>query len=282
MKTNLKIVLIGIFVVVVIIGCQKAGEIIKENIQTPKVSLADLAVTDISSQKLSLAAKLAIDNPNPIGLSLAGMDYALELNGEPFFSGESNEGMNIAASGKSHIKVPIALKYEQLNKVYNSLKGQDEFPYRLSGQVKLNTPIGSLPIPYDLKGKLPVVRPPKINSVDLKMKNLTLTEAKLDLNLKLFNPNPFPLNISKLNYQLRMDGKDFSKGQIESAKVPPNSEGEIAIPLSLDLMGVGNWAYSLLKSGSSDYELDYDAKYQIKDWPVRHQEKKSGTLKIKK
>jgi len=282
MKANLKIVLSGIFVVVVIIGCQKAGEIIKENVQTPKVSLADLAVTDISSQKLNLLAKLEIDNPNPIGLSLDGLDYNLELAGNSFFSGESNEGLNVKASGKSFAKVPIALKYDDLKKVYDSLKNEDEVPYRLSGQVKLNTPIGSLPIPYDVKGKLPVVRPPKINSVDLKVKSLTLSEAKLDLNLKLFNPNSFPLNISRLNYQLLMDGKDFSNGQIESAKVPAKSEGEIAIPILLDLAGVGNWAYSLLKSGSSDYELDYDAKYQIKDWPVKHQEKKTGTLKIKK
>ncbi len=276
---------IGLMIVVILIGisaCQKAGEIIKENLQTPKVSLEDLAVTGVSSSKLDLAAKLGVDNPNPIGLNLAGLDYALELSGKPVFSGESSEGMSIAASGKSTVKVPISLTYDNLKKVYDLASGKDEIPYRLSGQVKLNTPIGPMPIPYNVSGKLPVVRAPKIAEVGLKVRNLSITEAKFDVSIKLDNPNSFPLDISKLSYQLKMDGKDFSEGEMESASIPAKSEGELTIPVSMDLMAVGNWAFNLLQKGSSDYELTYDAKYQIKDWPVKQQEKKTGTLKIKK
>jgi len=282
MRANIKMVLSVALGLLILTGCQKAGELIKEKIQTPKVSLDDLAITGISAQKLDLLAKLAIDNPNPIGLSLAEMDYELELNNEPFLSGKSNEKMEVTASGKSHCKVPLSLKYDDLNRVYNSIRNQDEVPYRLKGQVKLDTPIGAIPVPYDVRGKLPVVKPPRINAVELKLNNISLQSAKLEMGLNIFNPNNFPLIISKADYNLKMSGKNFSSGEIGSANIPPGSEAEIKIPLSLDLVGMGNWAYNLLKSGSSDYELTYDARYQIKDWQVKHQEKKNGNLKIKK
>lgn len=262
-------------------GCEKAGDILKEVVQEPRVSLADFAITGISSDKLDLAAKLAIDNPNPVGLRLSALDYSIELAGNRLFSGESDEGLEINPSGKSFTSIPISLGYGDVESVYNAVKGRDEIPYRLSGKVRLDTPIGELPIPYDVRGKLPVVRPPKIMSVDLDVKSLSISKAKLDLDIKLYNPNNFDLDISGAGYALALDGKGFSRGRIEGRKVPAKSEGKIKVPLDLDILSLGTWAYSLLSGGSADYELSYDAKYKIKDWPVSQKEIKAGSLKIR-
>ncbi len=262
-------------------GCEQAGDILKDVIQEPKVSLSDLMITGISSRNLDLSAKLAIDNPNPVGLSLASLEYAFDLADSPLFSGVSDEGMNVQPSGNSFVNIPISLGYEDVKRVYDSVKGQDEVPYRLKGKVRLDTPIGALPIPYDVKGKLPVVRPPSIRSVDLDVKNLSFTSARLDLKIKLHNPNNFDLDIAKAGYALALDGKGFSEGKIEAGSVQAKSDGTLKVPLSIDLMSLGSWAYSILTGGSADYELSYGAKYNIKDWPVKQDEVKSGTLSIR-
>jgi LEA14-like dessication related protein len=261
-------------------GCEQAGNILKETFQEPKVSLAELMPTGISSRALDLSAKLAIDNPNPIGLSLASLDYDFKLADTPLFSGDSKEGLQISASGRSFADIPISISYQDVKKVYDSIKGEEDVPYRFSGKVGLNTPLGALPIPFDIKGKLPVVRPPKIKALDLKVEKLSLNRADLVLSIDLYNPNSFPLDISKAGYALALDGKEFSKGKIESGKVGANSEGSLDIPLSMDLMSLGTWSYSLLRGKSADYDLAYDANYRIKDWPVIQKENEKGTLKI--
>jgi LEA14-like dessication related protein len=262
-------------------GCEKAGDILKEAVQPPKVSLSDISVRGISSKKLDLSARLAIDNPNPVGIRLASLEYAFELADSQLFSGTSDEGLDIMASGQSFAEIPISLGYEEVKGVYDSARGQDEVPYRIKGKAGVNTPIGSIPIPFDVKGTLPVIRPPSIRSVDLDVDSLSFSSAELALKIGLMNPNNFDLNISKLGYTLILDGKDFSQGKVESARVSARSEGTISVPISLNLLSLGSWAYSLLRGGSADYELSYDADYIIRDWPVKQEETKTGTLRIR-
>jgi LEA14-like dessication related protein len=281
MKKRLVCWLMATGSILVFSGCEKAGDILREVIQTPDVSLSDLMVTGISSQRLDLSAKLAIDNPNPVGLYLSSLEYALDLAGNPLFSGVSEEGLDIEPSGASFAEIPISLGYKDVKMIYDSVRGQDEVPYRLTGKVKLDTPIGPVPVPFDIKGNLPVVRPPKIKSVDLKLESLSLSNAELALTIKLFNPNNFALDISQASYALELDGKHFSEGGIEAGPVSAKSEACLKIPLSINLISLGSWAYSLIRGGSTDYELSYDARYYIKDWPVRHEEKKAGTLNIR-
>jgi len=263
-------------------ACAQTRGIIEKVIQVPTVSLADISVTDISARSMGLLLDLEINNPNPRGLELNALEYQVDLAEKPLFSGVSSEKMSLAANGTSHSKVPVSLSYKDVMAAYDSIKGRDEVPYKISGQAKVNSPIGEIPIPYSFQGSIPVIRPPRISEVSLKIDQLNLTGAALHLNLKIFNPNSFNLDIAGADYSLDLAGNSFSSGNIPSASVPAKSNGALSVPLSINFSGLAGSVYSLLTKGNADYSLNYNASYKIKNRTVIQTESKSGTLKIQR
>lgn len=259
-------------------GCPGAEDIIEEIFKPPRVSVRNVAVSGISTDAIDLVLDLRIDNDNPVGLTLAKVDYNLGVEGSPLASGATGTGITLKASGASDAQVPLSFAYQEFKNIYDKAKGKDYIDYTLAGQVHLDTPVGDIPIPYSTSGKLPVVRPPKVKSVGINVKSLNITGADLGIQLNMENPNAFPLQIEGFNYNLDLEGKDFASGLIDSGKIAPKSAGVLEVPLTLDFMSAGNWAYSLLTKKKASYNLDYNATYMIENHPVKQSENKSGKI----
>jgi len=263
---------------VMVSGCPEAEEIIRQAVRPPEVSVRNVAVRGISRESLDLELGIEIDNPNPVGLSLAGVDYNFVLSGHRLASGTGGGGIELEPSGVSEAVLPLSLDFEEVKSVYEASRGRDEIPYELSGKVQVDTPIGRIPVPYKARGELPVIRPPRIRSVRVEVDKLSFSGAELVLSLNLHNPNSFPLSIQGADYSLSLDGRPFTSGSLGSGEVPPRSTGDLEVPVSLDFLSAGSWAYSLISGGSADYSLDYSGTYLIKGRPVSHSEQKSGSL----
>jgi LEA14-like dessication related protein len=263
-------------------GCPEAQDIIKEVFQEPSVKVDKVALKEISAESFALDLGVIIDNPNPIELNLAGIEYKFELDDNLLAAGKSNDSISVSASGKSKSTFPVSIDYDEIKSIYDAAKGQDELPYTFSGEVFLKTPIGEIPIPFKTKGTMPIVRIPKIKSIYIKdFDAKSLTSYKVIIGMDINNPNAFPLIISKLNYNLNLEGKDFTTGKLKDQKIAPKSNGTIKIPIDFDLEAVGLSVLSALQSGGADYSMNYDATYLIDGYPVEQKEKKSGSLKYK-
>jgi LEA14-like dessication related protein len=262
-------------------GCQKqAGEVIAKIIQPPEVKVADFTVREISNKTLNLGLLLDITNPDPVGLNLDSVEYSVELADQPFFSGKEDQKTIIAANGVSRVALPVAINYSDLKAVFDSLKGLDEVPYKVTGTVKLDTPIGPIPLPIKAKGTLPIIRAPRIDSVSINVDSISLSSAKLKINLGMINPNSFPVEIKQADYSIMLKGKQFSSGQLTPQKIAGKAPAVISVPLTIDFASLGTWAYSMLLNNEVGYTLSYHAKLQVKDWPVVQKEQKTGTLQI--
>ena len=275
-----KIIMAIMAVSVILISCTKSGEILQTVVKNPEVALSNLSITDISVTGMDLDLDLAVTNPNAIGITLTSLDYAIGMADKPLASGTTKERVEIVARGVTHAKVPVFFNYSDVGAVYDSFKDQDEVPYQVSGTMKISTPIGDIPIPFKFTGKMPVVRPPSIKDVGLRVDKITLGTAAVTLTLKLFNPNTFKLEVTTADYALNLDGKSFSSGSIPPTTIAPKESGDIYVPVTLSFATVGGWAYSLLTKGSATYDLSYFAYYNILDKPVTHKAEKSGTLQI--
>jgi LEA14-like dessication related protein len=269
-------------VAAVCVGCPEAQDLVKQVFTPPSVSVRQVHFSGVSSKALDLNLGMEIDNPNPIGVSLSAIDYDFALAGRPLASGSSGSGLQIAASGKSRAEFPISVAYNEILPVYESMRGQDEVPYAVAGKLTLDTPIGALPIPFKSEGKLPILRVPKIAGVNVRVKSLSFTGADLKINIQLENPNTFPLAVQGVDYNMVLDGKPFAAGAIGAKNIASKSTGTLEVPLQLDFMSLGGWAYSLLSKKSAGYALDYDATYLIQDHPVSQKESKEGQVKIKR
>ena len=279
-KVSVLLLMTAILISSLSYGCPEAQDIIKDIFQEPSVKVDKVALSKISAESFDLDLGVIIDNPNPVELNLSGIDYKFELADNQLAAGKSDDSVSISASGKSKTNFPVSIDYDEIKSIYDAAKGQDEVPYTFSGTVSLDTPIGAIPIPFKTKGMMPIVRIPKINSIfirDFKIEGLTRADVVIGMSIE--NPNAFPLVINKLNYNLSLEGDDFTSGKLEDQKIAPKSSGTIKIPVDVDLGAVGLSIFSMLKNGKGQYSMNYEATYLIDGYPVEQKEKKSGTLK---
>jgi len=264
------------------IGCGKIGEVIKQVVSPPEVQLNNFLIKSIDNQRMNFMLELRVKNPNPVGVTFSGMDYQIDLAAKPLLTGRNADKLKLAASGESRVTVPVSAAYADVLAVYDALGNldQDRVPFRVSGKTYINTPIGDFPLPFNLEGDLPVVRPAKINDVALKLDRLSFSGATLNLKLKIFNPNSFSLGIASANYSLVMDGNDFAAGSIGQSEIPAKSTGSISLPVSLSFSGMQSAAYSLLMKGSAEYQFLLNANYRIMDMPIAQEASKAGKIKI--
>jgi len=105
--------------------------------ETPRVSVQDVALQNVSLASSSAVVLLNISNPNPFPLPLRGIDYSLRLNGRAVAGGQQLQQRNINAGETVPLAIPVQL---QLSEVLGLLPGvlqNGQVQYELSGGVSL-------------------------------------------------------------------------------------------------------------------------------------------------
>jgi len=249
-------------------------------VQKPVVKLANTRITGLSLNTIDLIFDLDIENPNPLSIRTAGLDYDFQLNHASLVKGNQNDEMLIQSNGKSRVAIPLSLNFQDIYQAYQSLKNQDSTEYALKCGVIFDLPLlGPTRIPVQKSGHLPLIKIPNIQIHKLKLNRLTLTRAELMLELKMKNPNAFQLRLNNLNYQFNVNGLSWSKGNITTpVSVKSKSENTIRIPISLSFIEIGQTVYQLI---SGNKKLDYQLSGQL-GFDTSLQMLKNGHLPISK
>ena len=225
--------------------------------QKPTARVEGLRLTGLDMQGVDLAFDVQVDNPNPISISLAALDYDLKLFGSSFLQGDQPMGMKLAADGRSRVQVPVRLGFQQLLDSYRQLKGAHEVGYELDLGMGFDVPVlGQVRVPASYRGKLPIPEMPSVSLKSVDVERLTLSGAKLMLELQVDNPNSFSLLLDKLDYNLKLNGYDVGGGLLnQAARVESDGRGVISLPLSLDFAQAGKGLYSALLGSGMSYDL---------------------------
>ncbi|MDH5785167.1 MAG: LEA type 2 family protein [Chromatiales bacterium] len=226
------------------------------NNQKPRVSVADQRLTHLDFNKVTLAFDIKIDNPNPVGISLGGLDYDLKLAGHSFASGKQDRQMKLKASGSSYIELPVSVSFNEIYQGLGKLRGKDEVPYELTTGLMLDVPLlGKLRYPVTASGVMPLPRAPQISVKSINLQKLTLSSATLALKLGVDNPNAFGVALDKLNYDFKINGKRWLSGNRASlGKIAAKHGSEVTLPITLNFLQMGSGLYDLLRS---DKPLNY-------------------------
>lgn len=231
---------------------------IKEALQSqaPTVTVADQRLTRLDFERVNLAFGIQVDNPNPVALNLAGLDYELKLDGHSFASGQQSKQMNLAAAGASRFDLPLSMSFKEIYQGIANLKDKDEIPYELTTGLTIDVPLlGKLRYPVTAQGVLPLPRLPTIAVKDLTLQKLNFSGATLSLNLEVDNPNAFSVALDNLNYDFVVNGKRWLNGNKPSlGTVNQNQKNIITLPVTLNFMEMGSSLYGLLKGGT---DLNY-------------------------
>jgi LEA14-like dessication related protein len=227
--------------------------------QKPSLSMHDTRISGLSFDGLDLVFDVQVDNPNPLGLNLAGFDYDFQINGASFLQGEEARSVAIAANGKSVVGIPLKLNFNELYSSFAGLKNQDSTAYKMAIGLAFDIPVlGPIRVPLEVQGHVPALKIPTLDVGGLKIKKLNFTGADLALELKIKNPNGFDLGLDRLDYQLGIGGQTWAEGTAEEEmEIKSKGTQTIRIPLSVDFtkMGLG-----LFKTLSGKKPLNYQLK----------------------
>jgi LEA14-like dessication related protein len=214
-------------------------------------------VTGLSFSDVELTADIAIDNPNAIGISLSSFGYAVNVEGNQFVTGREDAGLQIAAEGSSRVTLPVVLSYEQIRRVVEAYRQQDELAYDVAVDLSFELPVlGDVTVPVQREGTLPVVRLPRVAVSSLELDSIGFTGAELVLGVTVANPNAFAFDLSALDYQLTVQDQVWVDGQVDRGRrMLPGTSQEFDLDFSLSFSALGRAVRDLLLG---DDEIRYD------------------------
>lgn len=122
-----------------------------------------------------------------------------------------------------------------------------------------------------------VVEKPKVTLDNVGLKEITGSGATVIFGVKVDNPNPFSIQVDKLDYNLEIGGKPFSKGLIETpSKVAANGSSVINIPVAVRYSDLFSSIADLVSKGSRPYRIFGNAQLSLFNIPFDHK----GELKL--
>jgi LEA14-like dessication related protein len=122
--------------------------------QKPEISLASVRLQNANLLEPRFLLGLRVRNPNAVPLDLEGLDFEVELNGQPFGTGHSAAPARIPAHGEGVVDVSLSTGLGRiLRQAGQLLQGGGDLSYRLKGQARIAY-WGTTD--FDRKGEVPV------------------------------------------------------------------------------------------------------------------------------
>jgi LEA14-like dessication related protein len=112
-------------------GCAQ----LKPEIITPSVSVADFRIVELGLFSGRAEIGLVVDNPNPMSFKANGFSYRVLLGGTEIADTRSDRKLDIAASGKTVVSIPIEFSYQGLITGLQKMMDRQELDYEVSGKV---------------------------------------------------------------------------------------------------------------------------------------------------
>ncbi len=255
-------------------GCSADAVLKKAGVKKPTAAVRNVSVNRLDFAGIGLAFDVEVENPNPVGVSLAGLDYKLLVQDQRLLSGNMEQRLHIAARGNSRLAIPVELKFRDLLAVFSAKQELAETDYTLELLLKVEVPVlGTVQVPLRAGGRIPVLRRPAIRLQRLQVHKFGFTGVELLAKLRIQNPNFVALTVRKLAYRLALGGTHAADGEVqEPLQIAKAGESQIEIPIHLSFSGLASGAVQVLRSGSTlDYRIQGKVDGQVeynKSFPV--------------
>ncbi|MCI0401584.1 MAG: LEA type 2 family protein [Gammaproteobacteria bacterium] len=126
--------------------------LIPSTLEPPRLTLTNIELQDATLFEQQYRLTLRVQNPNDYDLDIKGMRFDLEINGEEFASGVSNEAINVPGYGEAMTSVAVTSTLASILRQFQELSQSEALAYRFKGKIKIGT-FGA-PVPFDYQGAL--------------------------------------------------------------------------------------------------------------------------------
>jgi len=123
-------------------SCAELNTILNQmSVQKPTVDITNAKIFNLSFDDLDLLFDIQINNPNTVGINLAGFDYELLINDNSFISGNQPDKLEIAAQNSNTIQLPVNLKFVDIYNTFANLKKNDNSKYQIKCGLNFDLPV---------------------------------------------------------------------------------------------------------------------------------------------
>jgi len=223
----------------------------------PSAKLTGVSFNDIDLQSMTILFDIEFTNPTSAPLPLADLDYELSSRGNSFFTGQSPLQGDVPARSTKTISLPAKITYSQILTALANVKPGSVLPYKADLGLSIKVPvIGTLRLPINKEGNLPVPAAPGVELEDIKWDKLTFDNAGGVFRIRMTNRNQFPIEMARMAYGLTLGKMEVAKSSLaRSVSLDPNGgEGIVEVPISFSPRKFGLAALGML-TGDSSYKL---------------------------
>ncbi len=118
----------------------------------PRFNLTNIQVQQIGLIEQSFLLTLKIQNPNDKPLNIQGMSFDLDLNGDAFASGVSNQAVYVAGFSEATVDVNVSSSLGGIMDQFQNILQSKSLRYLLKGKMKLEGI--SFTVPFKQSGEV--------------------------------------------------------------------------------------------------------------------------------
>ncbi len=234
------------------------------------VSFDRLDVQNIDWETVDADFVFRVDNNTSFGLSVAEFDYALQFAGVEWLTGDDPDGLSLLADDYSEIALPTSVVFGDLYEMVQATRGEDSIGFGLDGNFGLALATDTvtyegdesagqgisqgsdgtyiLDLPYAADGDFPALRRPKFSFQKIRLADISLTSASIELDLGVDNEHESNLWFTNFDYSIGLDGTTVASGLVDdlgevagvsSAEASAASLGTLTLPIDIDLLSLG-------------------------------------------
>ncbi len=225
----------------------------------PTAAFKDVKIKQINPDSIDLVCALDVNNPYPVPLMADSLGFALNSGDTELMNGKTSQQLRVGAKSTETVDVDLSLPF---SKVFSTLQG-----VRPGQVIPLGTKIDlslagegyeALDFSLDKSTDVPIPAVPGVAIKGLTWDDISLSAAKGKLEFALTNTNEFPVDLSTIDYQLKMGDKSVAVGKLlgDSLNFAPGETHDLAIELNVKPIDFGLSGVKMLTSGDTKIELD--------------------------
>jgi LEA14-like dessication related protein len=222
----------------------------------PDVSYKSASLSDVSLSGATLNVVTGVDNPNPVGLALADVDYKLSIDGHPVAAGKPPEGIEIPANGNADVTLPASFKFADLGQAVATVLSKGSAGYKAEGTLGLKTPIGVVRVPLSHEGTFTLPSMPGIALGTPRLTNVALDHATVELPVTLTGKGSLPVPLQALQAAVTIGGAHIGEVSAKDlGTLEPGASRSVTLPLTVPFSGALEAAQAIMKGGTVPVSL---------------------------
>ena len=135
-------------------GCAGVGDFFKE----PELRLNHVVVRSIGLTGGTLDFAVDVHNPNNFDLRGTELRVGFDVENAHLGDVDFTQDFAVQRGDSTRLTLPVSFQWAGVGSAVRAALGYGEIPYKMSGEISLQTPFGRRAVPFTREGRAPLSR----------------------------------------------------------------------------------------------------------------------------